>query len=120
MAAPGTMNKLGISTVDADLPGLDVPVNRFCGSRHDMGSLALFLVANWFVNGETVLIDGGVSTFSHTCVLRTYLLIFFAFSRRADAVKTPFVLLEMYISRIYQLTTKRRISNIENMNGVCD
>ncbi|KAF8888587.1 NAD(P)-binding protein, partial [Infundibulicybe gibba] len=31
------------------------------GSNRDMGSLALFLVANWFVNGETVLIDGGVS-----------------------------------------------------------
>lgn len=26
-----------------------------------MGMLALFLVSNWFVNGETVLIDGGVS-----------------------------------------------------------
>ena len=31
------------------------------GSNRDMGSLALFLVANWYVNGETVLIDGGVS-----------------------------------------------------------
>ncbi|KAJ7279563.1 NAD(P)-binding protein [Mycena rebaudengoi] len=29
------------------------------GTPRDMGALALFLVANWFVNGETVLIDGG-------------------------------------------------------------
>ena len=28
-----------------------------------MGALALFLVANWFVDGETVLIDGGVSAY---------------------------------------------------------
>ncbi|KAL6300959.1 NAD(P)-binding protein [Sparassis latifolia] len=29
------------------------------GSNRDVGALALCLVANWYVNGETVLIDGG-------------------------------------------------------------
>ncbi|KAJ7706686.1 hypothetical protein B0H17DRAFT_1001129 [Mycena rosella] len=36
-----------------------VPTDAGVGSHRDMGTLALFLVANWFVNGETVLIDGG-------------------------------------------------------------
>ncbi|KAF8990574.1 NAD-P-binding protein [Cyathus striatus] len=48
MAAPGTADEFGISHTSPD--------NR---TNKDMGSLALFLVANWFVNGETVLIDGG-------------------------------------------------------------
>ncbi|KAF8970366.1 NAD-P-binding protein [Flammula alnicola] len=58
--AGGTINELGISTISPDKEiKFEVPANRTGGSRHDMGSLALFLVANWFVNGETVLIDGG-------------------------------------------------------------
>ncbi|KAF8181240.1 NAD(P)-binding protein [Mycena galopus ATCC 62051] len=36
-----------------------VPTEDGVGSARDMGALVLFLVANWFVNGETVLIDGG-------------------------------------------------------------
>ncbi|KAJ7112562.1 NAD-P-binding protein [Mycena epipterygia] len=39
------------------LAGFQIPSG--VGTPRDMGSLALFLVANWFVNGETVLIDGG-------------------------------------------------------------
>jgi hypothetical protein len=38
----------------------EVPTVPTGGTREDMGSLALFLVVNHFVNGETVLIDGGV------------------------------------------------------------
>lgn len=37
-----------------------IPTVPTGGTNRDVGSLALFLVANWFVNGETVLIDGGV------------------------------------------------------------
>lgn len=40
-----------------------VPTVKTGGTNRDVGSLALFLVANWFVNGETVLIDGGVSVY---------------------------------------------------------
>ncbi|KAF7330011.1 NAD(P)-binding protein [Mycena kentingensis (nom. inval.)] len=39
--------------------GFEVPTAAGSGTARDMGTLALFLVANWFVNGETVLIDGG-------------------------------------------------------------
>ena len=31
------------------------------GSNRDMGSVALLLLANFYINGETVLVDGGVS-----------------------------------------------------------
>lgn len=31
------------------------------GSGRDMASLVLFLLSNWYVNGEIILIDGGVS-----------------------------------------------------------
>jgi hypothetical protein len=33
-------------------------------SARDMDALALFLIANWLFNGETVFIDGGVSCIS--------------------------------------------------------
>ncbi|KAH7928630.1 NAD(P)-binding protein [Leucogyrophana mollusca] len=46
LSPPGTVHPFEVPTVPS-------------GSNRDMGSLALFLVANWFVNGETVLIDGG-------------------------------------------------------------
>ncbi|KAJ7441623.1 NAD-P-binding protein [Mycena galericulata] len=50
----------GISTLPPTFdPGFEIPAEGGVGSARDMGSLALFLVANWFVNGETVLIDGG-------------------------------------------------------------
>jgi NAD(P)-dependent dehydrogenase (short-subunit alcohol dehydrogenase family) len=54
----------GISTLPASFQApFDIPTESRVGSTRDMGSLALFLVANWFVNGETVLIDGGVRSF---------------------------------------------------------
>ncbi|CAK5266259.1 unnamed protein product [Mycena citricolor] len=50
----------GMSVLPENFPaGFEVPTESGVGSPRDMGSLALFLVANWFVNGETVLIDGG-------------------------------------------------------------
>ncbi len=60
MAAPGTSDSFGISTMSKQA-AFESPANSAGGSRFDMGMLALFLVSNWFVNGETVLIDGGVS-----------------------------------------------------------
>ncbi len=39
----------------------EVPAEQGWGKPRDVGSLALFLLTNWYVNGETVLIDGGVS-----------------------------------------------------------
>lgn len=76
MSAPGSSNDLGIPADFTDFAkfGFTVPCTQPpepgvyggkpvpAGSRTDMGALVLFLVSNWFVNGETVLIDGGVST----------------------------------------------------------
>lgn len=64
MTTPGSADNLGRSKADT-VPGFQVPTTQadgktLGGTARDMGSLALFLVANWFVNGETVLIDGGV------------------------------------------------------------
>ncbi|PIL23158.1 hypothetical protein GSI_14467 [Ganoderma sinense ZZ0214-1] len=67
MSSPGTLDALGQSHLP---PGrkfnFEVPVSRpvpegqpRAGTNRDMGTLVLFLVANWFVDGETVLIDGG-------------------------------------------------------------
>ena len=71
MSAPGTMNELGQSRMAHAMPyDFQIPVSRPpapgqppAGTSKDMGALVLFLVANWFVDGETVLIDGGVSTY---------------------------------------------------------
>ncbi|KAF7341124.1 NAD(P)-binding protein [Mycena venus] len=58
----GASSPLGTSSLSSSfaehLP-FAVPTDSGVGSTRDMGSLALFLVVNWFVNGETVLIDGG-------------------------------------------------------------
>ena len=73
MTAPGTADAVGLSHIPEDeKQGFEVPATQppvvpggrppYGGSVRDMGSLALFLVGNWFVNGETVLIDGGVCT----------------------------------------------------------
>ncbi|KAI0353961.1 NAD-P-binding protein [Trametes cingulata] len=67
MSAPGTMDALGQSKVPPNRPfAFEVPLSRpvesgmqRAGTNKDMGALVLFLVANWFVDGETVLIDGG-------------------------------------------------------------
>ena len=72
MAAPGSTDVLGESnfsafeTVKFAVPCTQPPPDdgskpKSAGSRTDMGALVLFLVSNWYVNGETVLIDGGVS-----------------------------------------------------------
>ena len=71
MSAPGSSNALGISEVtDFSKYALKVPTTQAppedggpaaaYGSKTDMGALVLSLVSNWFINGETVLIDGGV------------------------------------------------------------
>ena len=70
-AGPDAADEAGMSHFSAERGGNDfqVPVqmrpvhgsNVPYGTHRDMGALVLFLVANWFVDGETVLIDGGVS-----------------------------------------------------------
>ena len=56
------MDNVGVSTIAPEKKyGFEVPASSTGGTRYDMGSLVLFLVSNWYVNGETVLIDGGVS-----------------------------------------------------------
>ena len=73
MSSPGTIDALGRSHLPAGTAfDLEVPVSRpvaqgqqRAGTNKDIGALVLFLVANWFVDGETVLIDGGVSTLRH-------------------------------------------------------
>ncbi|KAI0726536.1 NAD-P-binding protein [Fomitopsis betulina] len=71
MTAAGTADAVGQSHIpegekmDFEVPATQPPLAPgerppYGGSVRDMGSLALFLVGNWFViNGETVLIDGG-------------------------------------------------------------
>ncbi|KAH9888056.1 NAD-P-binding protein [Cubamyces lactineus] len=67
MTAPGTADETGQSRYPPDkAAAFEVPVSRpvepgrqRVGTNKDMGALVLFLVANWFVDGETVLIDGG-------------------------------------------------------------
>ncbi len=69
MSAPGSADAIGQSRLPPDyVASFEVPVSRpvdqgaqRAGTNKDMGALVLFLVANWFVDGETVLIDGGVS-----------------------------------------------------------
>ncbi|EIW54837.1 NAD-P-binding protein [Trametes versicolor FP-101664 SS1] len=67
MSAPGSADAIGQSRLPPDyVASFEVPVSRpvdpgtqRAGTNKDMGALVLFLVANWFVDGETVLIDGG-------------------------------------------------------------
>ncbi|KAI0628572.1 NAD-P-binding protein [Trametes polyzona] len=67
MTAPGTADAAGQSKLPPNKSiSFEVPLSRpvepgatRAGTAKDMGALALFLVANWFVDGETVLIDGG-------------------------------------------------------------
>ena len=82
MSRPGGADELGRVVIDESFKtGFASPANPGGGSNRDMGSLALMLIANWFINGkhaqiawlkgsslkhmdllgETVLIDGGVS-----------------------------------------------------------
>ncbi|RDX51743.1 NAD-P-binding protein [Lentinus brumalis] len=67
MSVPGTINAVGQSHVpEGKKFSFEVPVSapvapgqQPAGRNKDMAALVLFLVANWFVDGETVLIDGG-------------------------------------------------------------
>jgi len=62
MSMPGSTDETGVSHVPSNFAfnsSIRIPTVPTGGSRRDMGSLALFLIANWYVNGETVLIDGG-------------------------------------------------------------
>ncbi|KIY64652.1 NAD(P)-binding protein [Cylindrobasidium torrendii FP15055 ss-10] len=63
MSAPGApSDETGTVIIPDDFPVLfKVPYGKEqgYGRPRDVGSLALFLLANWYVTGETVLIDGG-------------------------------------------------------------
>ncbi|TFY70947.1 hypothetical protein EVG20_g2058 [Dentipellis fragilis] len=62
MTSPGTMDTLGKSRDPKELissVGMQIPAG-FTGTIRDVGSVALMLVTNWYINGETVLVDGGV------------------------------------------------------------
>ncbi|KAF9078595.1 hypothetical protein BDP27DRAFT_1309842 [Rhodocollybia butyracea] len=60
MSLPGHSNEAGITTAP---PGttwnFEIPTVQTGGTKRDVGALALCLITNWFINGETVLIDGG-------------------------------------------------------------
>ncbi|BGP29119.1 hypothetical protein JCM10296v2_000857 [Rhodotorula toruloides] len=62
MSAPGTVDEYGISSKQGKLSsesfGFQTPLGG-SGSATDVGSIALMLVVNRFVNGESVLVDGG-------------------------------------------------------------
>lgn len=94
MSAPGQIDALGFSHLDPNetvkipdekMPIFEVPVRQapntgvpaIGGTNRDMGSLALFLTANWYVNGETVLIDGGVSHISFFIIVDLILTFYF-------------------------------------------
>ena len=74
--SPNTDDSSGVSSLPSTLPAFRIPTRQhneagstgaitnsalLGGTNRDMGALALMLVANWYINGETVLIDGGVS-----------------------------------------------------------
>ncbi|TFY80886.1 hypothetical protein EWM64_g3124 [Hericium alpestre] len=59
MSDPGSTDELGQAHSTGKQHPFKVPAGPNGGSNRDVGSLALMLVANWFINGETVLIDGG-------------------------------------------------------------
>ncbi|GAA6061922.1 hypothetical protein JCM10212_000547 [Sporobolomyces blumeae] len=62
MSAPGTTDEFGVSSKQGSMEsrefGFETPVGG-SGSANDVGSVALSLVVNRFVNGESVLVDGG-------------------------------------------------------------
>jgi|SRR6266436_3506870 hypothetical protein len=76
MTALGTQDAVGLShfpegkTVEFHVPA--IPTG---GTNRDVGTLALFLIANWFVNGETVLIDGGVSRLVTSLVFIAFIVL---------------------------------------------
>ncbi|GAA5979887.1 hypothetical protein JCM10908_001452 [Rhodotorula pacifica] len=61
MSAPGSVNEYGISSkqgMESDKFGFTTPVGG-SGQAKDIGSAALALVVNRFINGESILVDGG-------------------------------------------------------------
>ncbi|GAA5911951.1 hypothetical protein JCM6882_004723 [Rhodosporidiobolus microsporus] len=60
MSAPGSLGEYGQSDkqMESDEYGFKTPVGG-SGSDKDVGSVALSLVVNRFVNGESILVDGG-------------------------------------------------------------
>lgn len=53
MSAPGNMDELGVSHNKRTEPwGWETPTVPTGGTNRDVGSLALMLIANWFINGE--------------------------------------------------------------------
>ncbi|GAA5973992.1 hypothetical protein JCM11641_008200 [Rhodosporidiobolus odoratus] len=61
MSAPGTINEWGQSDkrqMNSEEFGFRTPVSG-SGSAKDVGSVALSLIVNRFVNGESILVDGG-------------------------------------------------------------
>ncbi|GAA5985400.1 hypothetical protein JCM5350_007753 [Sporobolomyces pararoseus] len=62
MSAPGTVDEFGISSKQGSMEseefGFETPVGG-SGTAKDVGSVALSLVVNRFVNGESILVDGG-------------------------------------------------------------
>jgi len=60
MSLPGHSDEAGITTAPADQTwNFEIPTVKTGGTKRDVGALALCLITNWFINGETVLIDGG-------------------------------------------------------------
>ncbi|GAA6011988.1 hypothetical protein JCM8202_004222 [Rhodotorula sphaerocarpa] len=61
MSAPGSVNEYGISSkqgMESTEFGFETPVGG-SGQAKDVGSAALALVVNRFINGESILVDGG-------------------------------------------------------------
>ncbi|GAA5945180.1 SDR family NAD(P)-dependent oxidoreductase [Sporobolomyces koalae] len=62
MSAPGTTDEYGVSSKQGSMEseefGFKTPVGG-SGTAKDVGSVALSLVVNRFVNGESILVDGG-------------------------------------------------------------
>lgn len=101
MSAPGSADSTGQSRLPPGFAAaFEVPASRpvdpgtqRAGTNKDMGALVLFLVANWFVDGETVLIDGGVSIVVSPdlrCALNDVLTI------HLDVVEAPVVILRYH------------------------
>ncbi|KAE9405543.1 NAD-P-binding protein [Gymnopus androsaceus JB14] len=60
MSLPGHSNEAGVTIAPPEKTwGFDIPTVKTGGTKRDVGALALCLITNWFINGETVLIDGG-------------------------------------------------------------
>ncbi|KIK68355.1 hypothetical protein GYMLUDRAFT_80826 [Collybiopsis luxurians FD-317 M1] len=60
MSLPGYADEAGVTIAPPDKTwNFDIPTVKSGGSKRDVGALALALIVNWFINGETVLIDGG-------------------------------------------------------------